>query len=111
MKYFWKVWLKPNLLTPNVDNDYIAEVSTIGNTLHNEDIANCIIAEGSEIKYDTLVSILNQNDRNDPKKVIVRVPFFNQGEYTLRIVTRFSNSTVLLKAPCTIEYATLLMIP
>ena len=24
---YWKVWLTPNLLTKDVDNDYIAEVS------------------------------------------------------------------------------------
>lgn len=60
---FWKVWLRPNLLTKDVDNDYVAEVSTVKNTLHNEDIARRIVAEGSEIKYDTLVSIMNQRDR------------------------------------------------
>lgn len=60
---FWKVWLKPNLLTKDVDNDYIAEVSTNKHTLRNEDIAERIVAEGSEIKYDTLLSIINQRDR------------------------------------------------
>ncbi|MFT4070462.1 MAG: DNA-binding domain-containing protein [Dysgonamonadaceae bacterium] len=60
---FWKIWLKLNLLTKDVDNDYTAEVSTVGNTKHNEDIAREIIREGSEIKYDTLLSILNQSDR------------------------------------------------
>lgn len=61
--YFWKIWLRLNLLTKDVDNDYTAEVSTIGNTKRNEDIARKIIDEGSEIKYDTLLSILNQRDR------------------------------------------------
>ena len=60
---FWKVWLKPNLLTKDVDNDYIAEVSTSKQTLRNEDIAQRIVDEGSEIKYDTLLSIINQHDR------------------------------------------------
>ncbi len=62
-KFFWKVWLRLNLLTKDVDNDYIAEVSTTGNTKHNEDIAREIGEEGSEIKYDTLLSVLNQRDR------------------------------------------------
>ena len=62
MKY-WKVWLTPNLLTKDVDNDYIAEVSTSKQTLRNEDIAQRIVDEGSEIKYDTLLSIINQHDR------------------------------------------------
>jgi len=62
-KQFWKVWLRLNLLTKDVENDYTAEVSTSKNTLRNEDIARRIIAEGSEIKYDTLLSVLNQADR------------------------------------------------
>lgn len=60
---FWKVWLRPNLLTKDIDNDYVAEVSTNKHTLRNEDIARRIVAEGSEIKYDTLLSIINQHDR------------------------------------------------
>ncbi|WP_293714712.1 DNA-binding domain-containing protein [uncultured Parabacteroides sp.] len=62
-KKIWKVWLRPNLLTKDVDNDYTAEVSTVGKTLRNEDLAQRIINEGSEIKYDTLLSIMNQRDR------------------------------------------------
>ena len=60
---YWKVWLTPNLLTKDIDNDYIAEVSTSKQTLRNEDIAQRIVNEGSEIKYDTLLSIINQHDR------------------------------------------------
>ena len=60
---YWKIWLRPNLLTKDVENDYIAEVSTKKNTLRNTDIAQRIISEGSEIKYDTLLSIINQHDR------------------------------------------------
>ena len=44
---FWKVWLKPNLLTKDVDNDYIAEVSTSKQTLRNEDIARRIVTQFS----------------------------------------------------------------
>ncbi len=55
----WKVWLRPNLLTKDVGNDYTAEVSTVGKTLRNENIAQRIIDEGSEIKYDILLSIIN----------------------------------------------------
>ena len=60
---FWKVWLNLNLLTKDVENDYTAEVSIVGKTSHNEDIAKRIIGEGSEIKYDTLLSVFNQHDR------------------------------------------------
>ena len=61
-RFFWKIWLRLNLLTKDVDNDYTAEVSTVGNTKRNEDIAQAIINDGSEIRYDTLLSILNRRD-------------------------------------------------
>jgi hypothetical protein len=63
INFFWKVWLRLNPLTEKEDNDYIAEVSTTGRTLRNEEIARLIVEERSEIKFDTLVSILNQSDR------------------------------------------------
>ena len=62
LSYFWKVWLRPNLLTQDVGNDYIAEVSTIGNTLHNEQIAQRIVQGRSELRLETIVSILAQRD-------------------------------------------------
>ena len=43
-KSSWKVWLKRNLLTKDGENDFIAEVSTIGETLSNDDIATRIVA-------------------------------------------------------------------
>jgi hypothetical protein len=61
-KFFWKIWLRLNALTKSVDNDYIAEISTVGNTLHNEDIAQHIVKERSELRYDTILSILNERD-------------------------------------------------
>lgn len=60
---FWKVWLRLNLLTKDVENDYMAEVSTMKNTLRNEDLARRIVDAGSEYSYDTLLSIMNQQDR------------------------------------------------
>jgi hypothetical protein len=60
--FFWKIWLRPNLLTKEVENDYIAEVSTTGNTLRNEDIARLIVKERSELRYETILSILNERD-------------------------------------------------
>ena len=61
-RFFWKIWLRLNLLTKEVDNDYTAEVSTVGNTKRNEDIARAILEEGSELKFDTLLDILNRRD-------------------------------------------------
>jgi hypothetical protein len=62
-KFTWKVWLRLNLLTKDVENDYVAEVSTTGKTLRNEDIAQAIKDEGSELQYETLLNILNHGDR------------------------------------------------
>ena len=63
-KYFWKVWLRLNLLTKEVLNDYVASVSTIGKTsLRNADIARLIVEEGTEFQYETLLNILEQSDR------------------------------------------------
>jgi hypothetical protein len=62
-KYYWKAWLRLNLLTKDVSNDYIAEVSTVGKTLHNADIARLFVESGSELQYETLLDILNRADR------------------------------------------------
>jgi hypothetical protein len=61
-KTIWKVWLKRNLLTKDVENDFIAEVSTAGNTLRNEDLAARIVAARSELRLETIVSILAMRD-------------------------------------------------
>jgi hypothetical protein len=61
-RFTWKVWLRFNFLTKKVDNDYVAEVSTVGNTLRNEDIARLIVEGRSEYRYETILSILNERD-------------------------------------------------
>ena len=66
---FWKVWLRLNLLTSDVDNDYSAEVSTVGNTKRNEDIARAIKEEGSEVALDTMVDLFNRRDRMERRMV------------------------------------------
>ncbi|MDR3196715.1 MAG: DUF4469 domain-containing protein [Planctomycetaceae bacterium] len=58
----WKAWLRPNLLTKDAENDNFAEISTVGNTLHNEDVARHIVKERSELRYETILSILNERD-------------------------------------------------
>jgi hypothetical protein len=61
-EYIWKIWLRQNFLTRDVDNDYTGEVSTVGHTIRNEDIANRIVKERSELRYETILSILNERD-------------------------------------------------
>jgi hypothetical protein len=61
-KTFWKVWLRRNLLTKDVENDFLAEVSTTGDTLRNEDLAARIVAVRSELRLETILSILTMRD-------------------------------------------------
>jgi hypothetical protein len=89
IKVFWKVFLRQNVLSKEEEDEYYAEVSIAGETAKNEDIALAIVADSSEIKYDTLLSILNQSDR-------IKRDFLTEG--------RGVQSGVLLKAPRTIVY-------
>jgi hypothetical protein len=59
---FWKVWLTSNRLTKDIENDFVAEVSTAGSTIHNKDIAARIVAERSELRLETILSILTARD-------------------------------------------------
>ena len=68
-RFFWKIWLKLNLLTQDNDNDYIAEVSTLGNTKQNEDFARLIEEDGTEVRYDTILDILRRRDRVEKRLI------------------------------------------
>jgi hypothetical protein len=59
---YWKVWLTPNRLTKDIENDFVAEVSTAGSTIRNADIAARIVAERSELRLETIMSILASRD-------------------------------------------------
>jgi hypothetical protein len=52
-KSFWKVWLRPNTLIKDRENDYIVEVSITGKRLNNEAIAQIIKDGGSELQFET----------------------------------------------------------
>jgi hypothetical protein len=62
-KFFWKVWLRLNLLTTESKTDYVAEIDATGKTLYNEDVALRIKEEGSELQLETLINIINRADR------------------------------------------------
>jgi hypothetical protein len=62
IEYIWKIRLRLNFLTQDVDNDYTGEVSTVGHTIRNEDIARRIVNERSELRYETILAILNERD-------------------------------------------------
>ena len=53
---------------------------------------------------ETVTPVTRRLTRNEPKKLLVRVPELPAGQYILRVVTRFTNGTTLLKEPRVIEY-------
>ena len=69
-KFFWKVWMVLNHLTRDDDKDSYAEVSTINDTAYNADLARAIVAERTEFKYETILSILEQRDATALKFIL-----------------------------------------
>jgi hypothetical protein len=53
---------------------------------------------------ETVTPVTRRLTQNDPKKILARVPDLPAGQYTLRIVTRFSSGSNMLKEPRVIEY-------
>jgi hypothetical protein len=72
-KFIWKAWLRLNLLTKDVNNDYVAEVSTEGNTKHNEDIAKAIREEGSDLQIETRYANGNTLLKH-PRTIVYQLP-------------------------------------
>lgn len=68
-KFFWKVWLRSNILTKGVANDQIAEVSTAGKTAENADIARDIKEEGSDLSEETILDVLTRADRHRRRRL------------------------------------------
>jgi len=91
--YLWKVWLRPNHLTKEEVNDYVAEVSTVGKTLHNADLARLVVAEGSEFKLETLVDLFELHDR-------LRLDMLLKG---YRVQTGICNAAPRVAGRCTVS--------
>lgn len=62
-EHHWEFYLRDNPLTKDNDKDCIAEVKTGPKTLRSEDIAKEIKRIGSEAEYETILSIVSQNNR------------------------------------------------
>lgn len=62
-EHYWQFYLRENSLTTDNPDDCVAEIFTTPKTLHNEDIANAIMEEGSEVTLETTLSIINKRDR------------------------------------------------
>lgn len=60
-------WLYDNPLTED-PNDYVGKTKSNGN-VNNEDIAHEIVEEGSEVKVETIINILNLSDKKKAQKV------------------------------------------
>ena len=61
----WKIWLRPNLSTDAEDDgDYTASVNLTGKkVIRTRDIAKLIKDSGSELDVETILQIIQQNDR------------------------------------------------
>ena len=87
-----------------------------------------ILIEGEKIKIDPLgeeglgVFFVDVNGevspvtrrltQNEPQKIIARVPAdLPSGQYILRVVTKYTTSSILLREPRIIEYDKLLVVP
>ena len=86
-----------------------------------------ILIEGDKIKIDPLeeglgvffvnvdgevTPVTRRLTQNEPQKVIARVPAdLPSGQYTLRILTKYTTASILLKDPRVIEYDKLLIVP
>jgi hypothetical protein len=60
-EYIWNAMLKDNHLTKDTLTDYLAELIFSGPTAKNKDVAKAILAEGSELKYETIVKRSKDN--------------------------------------------------
>ena len=61
-KYVWSIVLRPNPFTQDNDRDQLADVVPAA-TKRDEDIADAIVAEGSEIKKETILNILSLRNK------------------------------------------------
>lgn len=61
-EHYWEFTLRDNPLTKDNTEDCVAEVKTGPRTLQNEDIAKEIKRTGSELKYATILSVVQQNN-------------------------------------------------
>lgn len=61
--HYWQFFLRDNPLTKDDTNDCIAEIATAPKTLRAEDIAKEIKRRGSELEYETILSVISQHNR------------------------------------------------
>ena len=103
MKFLWKLWLRLNLLTKDIriDGDKIKIMPD------DEDGLGVFFVNAD----GDVIPVTRRLTQNDPKRLIARVPDLPAGQYTLRIVTRYTTATTLLKEPRIIEYDRWLVVP
>ncbi|MBD5446997.1 MAG: DUF4469 domain-containing protein [Treponema sp.] len=72
------MYLRPNVLTKDDENDCIADVLTRLQTRRNEDVANRIVAAGSELRKETILAVLNRRDE-EVKEILLSGCSFMDG--------------------------------
>ena len=87
-----------------------------------------ILIEGDKIKIDPLgahglgvffvnvdgeaTPVTRRLTQNDPQRIIARIPAdLPSGQYTLRVLTKYTTASILLMEPRVIEYDKLLVVP
>ena len=87
-----------------------------------------ILIEGDKIKIDPIedkslgvffvnvdgeaIPVTRRLTQNDPQRIIARVPSdLPSGQYTLRVLTKYTTASILLMEPRVIEYDSLLIVP
>ena len=99
-----------------------------GNTDGTITACDDILIEGDKIQIDPMgeeglgiffvnvdgetTPVTRRLTQNEPQRIIARVPAdLPPGQYTLRLVTKYTTASILLKDPRVIEYDKLLIVP
>ena len=99
-----------------------------GNTDGTITAGDDILIEGDKIQIDPLgesglgvffvnadgeaIPVTRRYTQNEPQKIIARVPAeLPSGQYTLRVLTKYTTASILLMEPRVIEYDKLLIVP
>ena len=61
-KYTWNGRYRPNAFTPENDRDQLLDVELLG-SVRDPDLADDIIAEGCEIKKETMVDLFARREK------------------------------------------------
>jgi hypothetical protein len=133
-EYIWKIWLRQNFLTQDMEildvkdsGAYIGLVTDAATKAIDGHITpnGILVITGDKLRItpaddpETGIFFVDESggktpvtqiSQNDPKRLTVFVPPLPTGTYTLQVVTKCSNGSTLLKVARTIVYDTPLVV-